>query len=133
MTILSASGPAQSAPQGLDLPLNAGFALKVEVLEDWLMRIAIVPEGGFRVDRTWMIQMETPMGPLGTMDIIGLDVIHDIEMVYYEESGDPTDAPPQVLLDKIGKGELGEKTGKGFYTYPDPSWQQSDFLKHAST
>ncbi len=104
-------------------------AVKKEALKVLDQGIASVED----VDRTWMIQMETPMGPLGTMDIIGLDVIHDIEMVYYEESGDPTDAPPQVLLDKIGKGELGEKTGKGFYTYPDPSWQQSDFLKHAST
>ncbi len=69
------------------------------------------------------------MGPLGTMDIIGLDVILDIEMVYYEESGDPADAPPQVLLDKVANGELGEKTGKGFYTYPNPGWQNTNFLE----
>jgi 3-hydroxybutyryl-CoA dehydrogenase len=63
------------------------------------------------------------------MDIIGLDVIRDIEMVYYEESGDPDDAPPQLLLEKIANGELGEKTGKGFYSYPHPTWQEPDFLK----
>ncbi|MCB8838802.1 TIM-barrel domain-containing protein [Aurantimonas sp. VKM B-3413] len=55
MTILSATGPAHSTPHGLDLKLNAGFTLKVEVLESWLTRIAIVPDGGFGVDRTWMI------------------------------------------------------------------------------
>ncbi len=84
------------------------------------------------VDRSWMIQMETPMGPFAMMDQIGLDVVRDIELVYYEESGDPSDAPPQVLLDKIAGGELGVKTGKGFYTYPDPDWESPDFLKDAS-
>ncbi|OHB79063.1 MAG: hypothetical protein A2V98_01995 [Planctomycetes bacterium RBG_16_64_12] len=84
------------------------------------------------VDRTWMIQMETPMGPFGLMDRVGLDVVRDIEMVYYEESGDPSDAPPKLLLDKIEKGELGVKTGKGFYTYPNPSYQSPDFLRESS-
>jgi 3-hydroxybutyryl-CoA dehydrogenase len=85
------------------------------------------------VDRTWMIQMETPLGPMATMDIIGLDVIRDIEMVYYEQSGDPSDAPPQLLLDKIANGELGVKTGKGFYNYPNPGWQHPDFLKRGGS
>ncbi|MCP4781963.1 MAG: 3-hydroxyacyl-CoA dehydrogenase family protein [Fuerstiella sp.] len=100
-------------------------AVKKEALKVVDQGIASVED----VDRTWMMQMETPMGPLGTMDIIGLDVILDIEMVYYEESGDPADAPPQVLLDKVANGELGEKTGKGFYTYPNPGWQNTNFLE----
>ncbi len=84
------------------------------------------------VDRTWMIQMETPMGPCALMDRIGLDVVRDIEQVYNEESGDPIDAPPKVLLDMIEKGELGVKTGKGFYTYPDPAFESPEFLRDAS-
>ncbi|MCQ0986921.1 glycoside hydrolase family 31 protein [Jiella marina] len=55
MTILSATGPAEATSNGLAMPLSAGFTLKIEVLEDWLTRIAIVPEGGFGVDRTWMV------------------------------------------------------------------------------
>jgi 3-hydroxybutyryl-CoA dehydrogenase len=66
------------------------------------------------------------------MDRIGLDVVRDIEQVYYEESGDPMDAPPRVLLDKIEKGELGVKTGRGFYVYPDPAYESPDFLRQAS-
>ena len=84
------------------------------------------------VDRTWMIQMEMPMGPFAHMDRVGLDVVRDIEQVYFEASGDPSDAPPRVLLEKIEKGELGVKTGKGFYTYPNPSWQSPQFLKTTS-
>ena len=103
-------------------------AVKKEALKVVDQGIATVED----VDRTWMIQMETPMGPLATMDIIGLDVVRDIELVYYEESGDPSDAPPQVLLDKVANGQLGVKTGQGFYTYPNPDWQSADFLKRAS-
>ncbi len=81
------------------------------------------------IDRTWMIQMESDMGPFAMMDRIGLDVVRDIEQVYYEESGDPRDAPPRALDEMIARGELGVKTGKGFYTYPDPAWQKPGFLK----
>ncbi len=84
------------------------------------------------VDRAWMIAMEAPLGPFILMDRIGLDVIRDIEMVYHEESGDPADAPPKVLLEKIEKGELGVKTGKGFYTYPHPAYESPSFLREAS-
>lgn len=84
------------------------------------------------VDRTWMIQWETPMGPFALMDSIGLDVIRDIELVYYGESGDPTDAPPRVLLDLIERGDLGVKTGRGFYQYPNPAWDAPDFLKQGA-
>ena len=53
------------------------------------------------------------------MDVVGLDVVYDIEMMYYNESGDPGDKPPQELKDKIDKNELGQKTGKGFYNWKD--------------
>jgi 3-hydroxybutyryl-CoA dehydrogenase len=69
------------------------------------------------VDQAFQAAWMSPLGPFFVMDIIGLDVVHDIEMSYYRESGDASDAPPKILLDKIATGELGVKTGKGFYTY----------------
>jgi len=84
------------------------------------------------VDRAWMILHGASVGPFGMMDRIGLDVVRDIEMVYYQESGDDSDRPPRLLLDKIEKGELGVKTGRGFYTYPDPAYQDPSWLR-AST
>ena len=56
-------------------------------------------------------------------------MVRDIEMVYYEESGDPRDLPPRVLLDRIEKGELGVKSGKGFYTYPNPWYMEPGWLQ----
>ena len=81
------------------------------------------------VDRIWMILYEKEIGPFGMMDRVGLDVIRDIEMIYYEESGDERDAPPKLLLDKIERGELGLKTEKGFYSYPDPKFHDPDWLR----
>lgn len=81
------------------------------------------------VDRAWMIAVGMPIGPFGLMDMVGLDVVRDIELVYQRESGDAADAPPQMLLDKIARGELGAKTGKGFYEYPHPAFQNPAWLK----
>jgi len=100
-------------------------AIKRETLHMWA--------GGFvdfrDVDRAWMIFTGTSWGPFGLMDAVGLDVVRDIEMVYFNESKDPRDHPPEALKKKIEAGELGVKTGKGFYTYPDPEFARADFLK----
>lgn len=80
------------------------------------------------VDRAWMVFTGSKEGPFALMDKVGLDVVYDIEMVYYNESKDPKDLPPKALLEKIQKGDLGIKTGKGFYEYPEPEYLDSGFL-----
>ncbi len=80
------------------------------------------------VDRAWMTMYHTPMGPFGKMDEIGLDVVKDIEEHYASESNDPSDHPPPILTDRVARGDLGMKTGRGFYTYPNPAYASPDFL-----
>ena len=82
------------------------------------------------VDRAWMIAYggHKGSGPFGMMDHVGLDVVYDIEMSYYQDSKDPKDHPPEALKQKIDRGELGIKSGKGFYSYPDPEFLRDDFL-----
>ncbi len=81
------------------------------------------------IDRAWMIKFgRDKPPPFAQMDRIGLDVIRDIELHYASESGDPADEPPPILTDRVERGELGVKTGRGFYRYPDPAWQRDDFL-----
>jgi 3-hydroxybutyryl-CoA dehydrogenase len=63
------------------------------------------------------------------MDLIGLDVVCDVEWVYSRESGDAADAPPPFLTEKVARGELGIKTGQGFYTYPHPAFQAPGWLQ----
>jgi len=82
------------------------------------------------VDRAWMMAFghHGGAGPFAGMDHVGLDVVHDIEMSYYNDSKDPKDHPPEALKQKIDRGELGVKSGKGFYSYPDPEFLRDDFL-----
>jgi 3-hydroxybutyryl-CoA dehydrogenase len=81
------------------------------------------------IDRAWMVFTGQSHGPFGMMDLVGLDVVYDIEMSYYNESKDPRDIPPQAFKDMIDRKELGVKTGKGFYAYPDPEYAKPGFLK----
>ena len=80
------------------------------------------------IDRAWRVFTGMKTGPFGRMDSVGLDTVYNIETVYYNESKDPKDKPPEALMEKIKKGELGIKTGKGFYTYPNPEFLNPDFL-----
>ena len=81
------------------------------------------------VDRAFMIGIPAPFGPFMGMDTVGLDVILAIEEQWYRESGDESDKPPKILVEKVKKGELGVKTGKGFYQYPNPSFKRPGWLK----
>lgn len=81
------------------------------------------------VDRVWMLLWNAPKGPFAWMDLVGLDVVRDIEMVYYDESGDESDKPPAFLDEMVQRGELGVKTGCGFYNYPDPLFERQGFLR----
>jgi 3-hydroxybutyryl-CoA dehydrogenase len=58
-----------------------------------------------------------PIGPFALMDLTGIDVNYLVRMQRYQESGDEKDRPSKIVQDKYEKGELGRKTGKGFYSY----------------
>ena len=66
------------------------------------------------------------------MDTVGLGVILAIEEQCYRESGDESDKPPKILVEKVKNGELGVKTGKGFYQYPNPSYKRPGWLRRVS-
>lgn len=85
------------------------------------------------LDRHFMLTFGTSLGPFAFMDMVGLDVVRDIELSYCRESGDPADLPPTMLLEMIERGELGVKTGKGFYEYPNPAYQTPGWLEEEHT
>ena len=80
------------------------------------------------IDRAWMVFTDMSEGPFGLMDKVGLDLVYDMEMASFQESNDPKDRPPACLQEKIRRGELGVKSGKGFYSYPKPEFLSPDFL-----
>lgn len=68
------------------------------------------------IDTAMTLGYRHPVGPLKTTDIVGLDVRLAIAKHLERELG-PRFAPQQVLRDKVAAGELGRKTGRGFYTW----------------
>ncbi|MDR2089207.1 MAG: hypothetical protein LBP73_07625 [Clostridiales Family XIII bacterium] len=104
-------------------------AVKKECLKLWADQY-ISPED---FDRAWMLEWGTPYGPFALMDKVGLDIVKQIELTYYAESGDPKDMPPSKLDEMIAKGHLGVKTRKGFYEYPNPAYEQPGWLRGEHT
>ncbi len=72
------------------------------------------------IDTIFREGMAHPMGPLTLADFIGLDVCVDIMRVLVEGLGDPKYRPCPLLVRMVDARWLGRKSGRGFYTYPDP-------------
>jgi len=68
------------------------------------------------IDKAMVLGYGFPMGPLKLTDLVGLDVRLSIAEYLTKEVG-PNFTPPQVLRDKVARGELGKKSGKGFYDW----------------
>jgi 3-hydroxybutyryl-CoA dehydrogenase len=70
------------------------------------------------IDTGAKVGLNHPMGPLELADFIGLDVCLNVMQVLYEGIGEEHYPPPKVLVDLVAAGHLGQKTGRGFHTYP---------------
>jgi 3-hydroxybutyryl-CoA dehydrogenase len=82
--------------------------------------IRILEEGWTTVediDRAWMLATNAPMGPFMLMDFAGLDTMYSMACAMYDEFKDRLYAPPPLLRKMVIAGQLGRKSGKGFYDY----------------
>ena len=71
------------------------------------------------IDKAMELGYNHPMGPLKLTDLVGLDVRLAIAEYLHATLGKPQYEPPKILKEKVKKGELGKKTGKGFYTWSE--------------
>jgi len=82
------------------------------------------------VDRAWMGIMKTLVGPFGIIDSVGLETVYKITDYWAGQTNNPKlRANADYLKVFLEKGDLGVKTGKGFYEYPDPAFLKPDFMK----
>jgi 3-hydroxybutyryl-CoA dehydrogenase len=75
------------------------------------------------IDRSWKAVTNMPLGPFGMMDRIGLDVIEQVlsNARWANDDSVSLDRLIEVLQGPLREGNLGVKTGKGFYDYPNES------------
>lgn len=100
----------------------AGFALNRINLPSTIEAIRLVERGVVtpeEVDKGMRQGMGRRMGPFETMDMTGLDVSLNAMMAIYEETKDPRFWPPDLLRRKVAAGQLGRKTGRGWYVYEE--------------
>lgn len=83
------------------------------------------------IDKTWMVGTGAPVGPFAILDVVGITTAYNINKMEAEKSGDPHKQQVVDYLKEnfIDQGKLGVATGEGFYSYPKPSFKNSDFLK----
>jgi 3-hydroxybutyryl-CoA dehydrogenase len=70
------------------------------------------------IDTGAKVGLNHPMGPLELADFIGLDVCLGVMRVLHDGFGQEHFAPPAILVELVEAGQLGQKTGRGFHTYP---------------
>ncbi len=69
------------------------------------------------IDEGMKLGANHPIGPLALADLVGLDTMLSVQQHLYEEFADPKYRPPALLRKMVRAGQLGRKTGKGFYNY----------------
>lgn len=82
------------------------------------------------IDRAWMGIMRMLIGPFGLMDSVGLDTVWHVSSFWAKQTGEPQKIKNADFVKQyVDRGELGQKTKKGFYEYPNPAFTSADFLK----
>jgi 3-hydroxybutyryl-CoA dehydrogenase len=79
----------------------------------------------YDIDRSWMGNLKTPIGPFGMLDQVGLDTAWHITSNMKDEKSQRFAA---ILKTYIDEGKLGVKSGEGFYQYPHPAYAKGGFV-----
>ena len=127
-TILTEDAAVQTATEFVravgKVPVQAKDATAFIVnrlLVPYLLDAVRVYEGGLAtledIDTAMKLGCGYPMGPFTLLDLVGLDTAMYVAEVMFEEFREPRYAPPPLLKRMVMAGQLGRKTGRGFYTY----------------
>jgi 3-hydroxybutyryl-CoA dehydrogenase len=82
------------------------------------------------IDRAWMGILHMPIGPFGLMDSIGIDTVWKAKEYWANKLNDEQNKKnADFLKEYISKGHLGQKSGQGFYSYPEPAYRNPGFVR----
>ncbi|MCZ8382379.1 3-hydroxybutyryl-CoA dehydrogenase [Mycobacterium sp. CPCC 205372] len=99
---------------------RSGFVVNA-LLVPYLLSAIRMAEAGVAtvedIDTAVVAGLSHPMGPLKLSDLVGLDTLKLIADSMFEEFKEPLYGPPPLLQRMVEAGQLGKKSGKGFYTY----------------
>jgi 3-hydroxybutyryl-CoA dehydrogenase len=88
-------------------------ALAVEAIKLYESGVATAED----IDVACQLGFGHAMGPLATTDLTGIDVLRHATSNIWDECADPKFYPPEILSRMVDAGDLGRKTGRGFFTY----------------
>jgi 3-hydroxybutyryl-CoA dehydrogenase len=81
------------------------------------------------IDRAWMGVFNVPIGPFGLMDHVGLDTVWKVTDYWASKTRDPQALRNAAFLKRwVEQGDLGQKSGRGFYAYPGPLFTRPGFV-----
>ena len=106
----------------VEVPDQAGFVVNRLLFPYLFEAVRLIERTGMEageVDTCMKLGAGHPMGPLALLDFVGLDVSKAIGDALYADNGEEASKPPGLIVEKVGKGELGRKSGQGFYDYSD--------------
>lgn len=83
------------------------------------------------IDKAWVIGSGATLGPCAILDLVGLNTVYNIHKIGAERTRNPNELKKMNYLKEnfIDKGKLGKVSGQGFYTYPNPEFENPDFYK----
>nr|WP_197969801.1 3-hydroxyacyl-CoA dehydrogenase [Mesobacillus harenae] len=107
--------------------LNSLLVPFLEAAQTLLLKEVADPE---TIDKTWMIATGAPKGPFAILDVVGIKTAYNIAHGKGRAGNEGSAMLANLLKTQyIDKGKLGVETGEGFYKYPNPSYEDPEFLQ----